>query len=314
MAWLLRFISGIYQGAEFPLAQDRSYLLGSAQDADLVIQGEHISARHARITCQRGEVFIEDLSSQSGVYIDGERITRAPLTANQRVLVGANIMILEDDAAEVEVVVPTRGSSTNDYHLFTGQLSGLLEEVPLPDFLQLLSAGRRSGVLELEGGRIGIRQGRICLAMLDDMPEMPARKALHRLLGKTRGQFIFLREGSENVSEAMLVNAANTHDMWAVPLENLLCSWLEHTDAMASLRAGGPEIAFDRAATLSRASYSGDSSDVTPPSKAHREVYAFILERPRAVGEVLDHGPLPDLELQQIVLDLLREGWIQITR
>ncbi len=49
-------------------------VLGRSAHADLQIDDRHLSARHAVIDCLGGRVFVEDVGSSNGTWIDGERI------------------------------------------------------------------------------------------------------------------------------------------------------------------------------------------------------------------------------------------------
>jgi hypothetical protein len=48
--YVLKFISGKYQGGEFPLEMDREILIGRGSDLDMVLVEDMVSRRHARIT------------------------------------------------------------------------------------------------------------------------------------------------------------------------------------------------------------------------------------------------------------------------
>lgn len=324
MAWSLRFISGNYQGSEFLLEPNESYIIGSSSDADLVLQSDAmVSPSHARITCQQDRVFLEDLGSERGVYLNGERVAQVAVASGDRILIGTNIMILEDEAQRADASsressrADERGMSTNDYHLFTGHISGYIEEVPLPDLVQLLSSSKKTGILELRaedrGGRIGLYRGRICLAKIDGAESLAQRKALYRLLAWQEGQFSLSTIANDGISEEVLINAANMNAMSAISVESLLLEALEQHDAMAILRASRSEIAFDPNATLSLPERSVGGAHALIEEE-HREVYALVCKKPRTVQEILDHGERSDVELQNTMLALLEQGWLEITR
>src|SRR5262245_56967386 len=63
MRLALRFISGKYQGGEFPLEEDREIIVGRSSDLDMVLVEEMVSRRHARIQLVGGSVNIDDLGS-----------------------------------------------------------------------------------------------------------------------------------------------------------------------------------------------------------------------------------------------------------
>jgi pSer/pThr/pTyr-binding forkhead associated (FHA) protein len=58
---------------EYPL-KDGSFIIGRSNRSDLVIPHEGMSRQHCKIEVKDGEVFITDLGSINGVFIDGQRI------------------------------------------------------------------------------------------------------------------------------------------------------------------------------------------------------------------------------------------------
>src|SRR5690606_4785828 len=85
MALALRFISGKYQGGEFPLEDDREVLVGRSSDLDMVLVEEMVSRKHARLVLRGDRVEIEDLGSTNGTFVNGERITRASVGEGDRI-------------------------------------------------------------------------------------------------------------------------------------------------------------------------------------------------------------------------------------
>lgn len=51
-------------------------LLGRAQEADLVLEDDYVSGRHARLFPQGSRWFLEDLGSTNGTYVAGSQLTR----------------------------------------------------------------------------------------------------------------------------------------------------------------------------------------------------------------------------------------------
>ncbi len=49
---VLRFISGKYQGGEFPVGADKQILIGRSSDLDMVLVEDMVSRKHARIGCR----------------------------------------------------------------------------------------------------------------------------------------------------------------------------------------------------------------------------------------------------------------------
>src|SRR5262249_54960795 len=151
------------------------------------------SRKHARIAMQQDQIWIEDLGSTNGTFVNGEKIKRARLKEGDRVLIGTSILklIAADSAPEsttsqtdakqsLESVAQQRRTSQ------ARTMSGAIEEVPLPDLLQLFATSKKSGVLiirtEDDVGRIYLRKGNIYHAVINDLDEVPATKALYRML------------------------------------------------------------------------------------------------------------------------------------
>src|SRR5580698_7809957 len=91
-SYVLRFISGKYQGGEFPIATDKQILVGRSSDLDMVLVEDMVSRKHARIAMQGEQIWIEDLGSTNGTFVNGEKIKRARLKEGDRVLIGTSIL------------------------------------------------------------------------------------------------------------------------------------------------------------------------------------------------------------------------------
>ncbi len=197
--YVLRFISGKYQGGEFPLVPDKTVFVGRSSDLDMVLVEDMVSRKHAGIHVQADQVWIEDLGSTNGTFVNGEKIKRARLKEGDRVLIGTSILKLvatdgqstrdvqSDARQELESVAAQRRTSQ------ARTMSGSIEEVPLPDLLQLFGTSKKSGVLvirtEDSTGKIYLRKGNIFFASINDIDEVPPLKSLYRLLTWEKGLF-----------------------------------------------------------------------------------------------------------------------------
>src|ERR1700751_5573150 len=91
----LRFISGKYQGGEFPLRMNREIIIGRSSDLDMVLVEDMVSRRHAKITSTDNDIFIQDLGSTNGTFVNGEKTPgRHKLAEGDRILVGTSIIKL----------------------------------------------------------------------------------------------------------------------------------------------------------------------------------------------------------------------------
>lgn len=99
---VLRLLQGPGAGSEFPLHEGANFL-GRGSGNDLVLVDPMISKRHARISVT-SLIDIVDLGSVNGIVVDGHRVQRATLTAD-------NVVTLGDTSAVVLPLKTLTGAS-----------------------------------------------------------------------------------------------------------------------------------------------------------------------------------------------------------
>ena len=199
--YALRFISGKYQGGEFPIRPDKEIVVGRASDLDMVLVEDMVSRKHARIVAGGGEIHIQDLGSTNGTFVNGEKVKTAKLKEGDRILIGTSIIRLvvasDQTAAISDETARQRLEQTGQKRQMSGStgkpMSGSIDEIPLPDLLQLLSTSRKSGVLTVRSedgtGRIYLRKGQIYYATINESYDLSPRKVAFRILTWTSGTF-----------------------------------------------------------------------------------------------------------------------------
>ena len=71
-------------------------VIGRAKDAQLVLSDPEVSRRHARLESQRGTVFLRDLESSNGTFLNGRRLASAiELREGDEVDVGTTRLVVE---------------------------------------------------------------------------------------------------------------------------------------------------------------------------------------------------------------------------
>ena len=87
------------EGDEFPL-NSAPVTVGRGGQNDLVLSGdEFASARHARIESRGDGVWVEDLDSTNGTYVNGARVVGARrLAAGDVLRVGETDLVVEEDS------------------------------------------------------------------------------------------------------------------------------------------------------------------------------------------------------------------------
>jgi pSer/pThr/pTyr-binding forkhead associated (FHA) protein len=196
--WALRFISGKYQGGEFPLRPHREIIIGRSSELDMVLVEDMVSRKHAKIITDESSVTIQDLGSTNGTFVNGEKVRTSEIKDGDRILIGTSIIKLVSTGGELSTSITenearSRLAVAATKRPATKSMSGSIEEIPLPDLLQLLSTSRKSGVLvvrsDLGVGKIYLRKGQIYFASIDDSFNTGPRKAMYRMLAWQQGFF-----------------------------------------------------------------------------------------------------------------------------
>ena len=73
MTWKIQAIRGELEGQE--LSVDRDLLVGRHQAADIVLQSAEVSRKHAALMPKADGLWVEDLGSSNGTFVNDERIT-----------------------------------------------------------------------------------------------------------------------------------------------------------------------------------------------------------------------------------------------
>jgi hypothetical protein len=305
--YVLKFISGKYQGGEFPLEMDREIIIGRSSELDMVLVEDMVSRQHSKISTLGGELSIEDLGSTNGTFVNGEKVAKKSLKAGDRILVGTSIIklvcvsdeeltgqnmaaITAPEDMERSLVTSGRGSAKRS-------ISGLIEEVPLPDILQLFSTSKKSGVLVLNSyheAEIFLRDGRVNYATIEGTGEISPYKAFYRILSWDRGSFALEPPRQTDFDEEM--DAAT---------EALLMEGMRQLDEIANLGSDVP--AYGAALELNR--------PVVPPLRSLTPELLDtiqIIHNCEVVEDILNASLATDLETLTDVVYLLRNDYVRI--
>ena len=302
-SFVLRFISGKYQGGEFPIVNDKPIIVGRSSDLDMVLVEDMVSRKHARITMQQDQIWIEDLGSTNGSFVNGEKIKRARLKEGDRVLIGTSILKViageggradSTDAAkrDLENVAAAR-RSTN-----TRTMSGSIEEVPLPDLLQLFATSKKSGVLVIrteadDVGKIFMRKGVIYFATINDLDDVPPMKSIFRMLTWMKGAFDL-----DPADEREFPNEMN------LSVQEVLMEGLRQLDEFNEIRNELPDLNTRLVM----------SQPVIPALRDLKPEELDILQLGHNYGHletVLNKSHATDLETVQMILKLIKGSYLR---
>src|SRR5262249_14535169 len=95
------------------------YCLGRSSKCDLVVKDKSISRRHAALKAGYGGLFVTDLDSRNGIFVDCERIDRGQVKPGQQVRFGRvaflvmELSVPKNERIDSEVATSTCSESSN---------------------------------------------------------------------------------------------------------------------------------------------------------------------------------------------------------
>jgi hypothetical protein len=299
----LRFISGKYQGGEYPVAPGRELVIGRSSDIDVALIEDMVSRRHARVFLQSDGLLIEDLGSTNGTFVNGEKIQRARLKEGDKILIGTSIIRVAtssgstwpvpDEDTKIKLQDPTGGGRTSQIRI----MSGTLSEIPLPDLLQLFTSNKKSGAIELrrdeDVGRIHLRRGLVVHGTINENADLPPLKAIYRLLTWEDGTFEFGPPDDREFLEPL-----------DLPIEAILLEGMRQIDEMRRLAPSLP----------ARTAHLSVPSPLVPPLSdlGQAELDALQLAYNHGyLDAILNRSKAADCETCEVLVKLLSRGYLR---
>ncbi len=182
----------------------------------------------------------------------------------------------------------------------TGAIEGNLEQVSLPDILQMLSMNRRSGVLRISrraepdaGGdeaELLLSNGRVGDARIG---EISGEKALFRVISWESGTFAFAPGEPGGAGRIGL------------GMDEVLLEGLRQKDELAALQDKAPARADVLAVAIDRENLPDGLHPVTA------EVMDLLVYY-RTCGEVVDHARATDLDVLRAIRTLIDRGFVRV--
>ncbi len=301
-AYALRFISGKYQGGEFPIYPEKPIVVGRSSDLDMVLVEDMVSRRHAKIAYAGDTITIEDLGSTNGTFVNGEKVKKARLKEGDRVLIGTSILkvVAADQSSQqggdakqnLENVAAARRTSQ------VRSMSGSLEEVPLPDLLQLFGTSKKNGVLVLrtpedDVGKIFLRKGNVYYATINDSDDVPPIKACYRMLTWEKGTFDLDPPDERQFPDEVDLTVAE-----------ILMEGMRQLDEFNRLKEGLPPVTAKI----------GVAQPLIPPLRDLKPDEIDVLQLVHnygSIAQVLNKSQATDLETATILQKLFKANYIE---
>jgi len=304
--YALKFISGKYQGGVFPLKPNKQVVIGRSSDLDMVLVEDMVSRKHAKITCQDGKVLIEDFGSTNGTFVNGEKIVRAArLKEGDRILIGTSILKLVAaesgsptvDDQQVKQNLEAAAAAAASRATRSSSMTGKIEEVPLPDLLQLFGTSKKNGVLFIKGevhqARIFMRQGRVYYAVIDEQHELGPQKSFYRIVRWEKGDFELLPPDTQD----FMVELED-------PTDHLLLEGLRQLDESRRIEKDLPQ--GDASLSLAMP-MTAPLRDLTPDQLDLLQ----LIYNEGSMNAVLDKSTASDLETSTSLIELMKKGYVK---
>jgi len=282
---------------------NREIIIGRSSDLDMVLVEDMVSRRHAKISTTDSEVYIQDLGSTNGTFVNGEKVTRSRLVEGDRILVGTSIikMVAVDASADNTSEAEARRrleAGANRQSTSGRPMSGVIEEIPLPDLLQLLSTSRKSGVLMVAAphaiGKIYLRKGQIYFAAINDDFAISPQKAIYRMLTWVSGTF----ELSPSVEMQVMEEVSES-------TEALLMEGVRQLDELRQIENRLPPRDSALAVLTPLA---GKLRELSPEEL---DTFQLVLDHGQ-LQAVLDYYPGPDLDAAQHLVSLMQREFVVV--
>lgn len=311
--YALRFISGKYQGGEFPLKMDKEIIIGRSSDLEMVLVEDMVSRKHAKISTPGGQVIIQDLGSTNGTFVNGEKIKKVRLREGDRILIGTSIIKLvttEAGAAGASgpplpsgINLPPTVTAVNPRHTsgnVRASMSGTIDEIPLPDLLQLLSTSKKSGVLEIQSnqntGKVYLRKGQVYWATINDQEGVDPLKTIYRIILWTTGTFDLLPPDDKTFPKEL-----------NEPVEALLMEAMRQCDEIKRMEKDLPEptdiILLVEPLTAKLRDLKPEQLDLLQSIINHKKMQAII-----------DDFQQDDLQSAEQVMQLIKAGYVRVKK
>ena len=86
--WLLKTGEGADEAFTFRILPGNVKTIGRAPRADFIVDANLVSRLHCRVSAGASGLEVVDLDSTNGTFVNGQRVTRAPLNDGDRLGVG----------------------------------------------------------------------------------------------------------------------------------------------------------------------------------------------------------------------------------
>lgn len=286
----------------FDLSETFRVAVGRHHSNDIQLRSRRVSNYHAEILSEVEGLFVRDLGSTNGTYVNDESVRRKKLSSGDCIRIGGfNLVVRLLPRTDAE-----RGASTSAERFPVGTVGSILPfrgrpsssgegrerpDTTLPELLSELSHRRRSLLvtvrIQQQEGRIYLREGAVIHC---EHSAVRRQKALYRLLALGRGTY--------EIHELPSAVPQTIHES----TDNLVVEGMQQLEAIDKISSKLPPIMYALALNA--------SCDVPVNALTGDEVEIYKgLIRHQTVARVLDESPMTDFMVLVLTHSLLQKGF-----
>jgi hypothetical protein len=294
----------------FDLGDTFRVALGRHHSNEVQLRSRRVSNYHAEILSEVDGLFVHDLGSTNGTYVNDELVRRQQLKTGDRIRIGGfNITVrlvprsvaAESAGGEKDLLVAgTVGNLLpfRDRAATAGAgPEGADTDTTLPALLTELGRRRASIVVWIrnpsEEGKIYVTDGSVVHCELGGQRK---EKALYRLLALQKGTY-----------ELHTLPPAGVPQTIQVPTESLVIEGMQQLEALEGLTSKLPPLMYEIALN------EGCTIPVSALTSDELEIYQFLI-RYQSLVRVLEESPMTDFMVLVLTHGLLQKGFFQATR
>lgn len=186
------------------MSASRSWVIGSSPNCDIVVTQPNVSRSHCRLIMDEGRLFLEDLESTNGTFVNGVGVSgRVEVSLSDRIVLGSNVPFPWPD--EVQGIGVPLASRQGKERILAGMESVV---TPLDSEAPLVEPKILSDSISMGTGRRQIRIGRD--ASNDLVLDYPMVSSRHALLTIADGHAIL--EDLKSTNGTAINTPGNTID------------------------------------------------------------------------------------------------------
>ena len=292
----------------FDLQDTFRVAIGRHHTNDIQLRSNRVSNYHVEILNEADALFIRDMGSTNGTYVNDESVRRQRLQTGDRIRIGSfqlSVTLVRRRRRKTKLASAFRIGTVGNILPYQSEVSPTHLTVSperidttLPDLLIALANHGMTAMIVIRNqsgdGRLYLKDGQIVHCQAGNVRK---EKALHRVLGIQKGRYeIFAFPTDATVPTTI-----------AGQTELIILEAMQQIEALERLTSKLPplvyEIGLNDACAVAVNSLSADEI----------EIYEFLI-RYQTIVRVMEESPLTDFQVLRHIHSLLARGFFRTTR